>query len=121
MPYALTGHVHEREVTRQLGASAQFMPHVAAHFRGITMTVNWTHLGEATTRDAVIARYREAYAGEPLVRVIDDAPWVSRIAGRHHVEIGGFTLSEDRRWLVVVSTEDNLLKARRRRRCRISI
>ncbi|NOT88747.1 MAG: N-acetyl-gamma-glutamyl-phosphate reductase [Lysobacter sp.] len=109
MPYALTGHVHEREVTRQLGHPVEFMPYVAAHFRGITMTVN-LHLTEATTRDAVIARYREAYAGEPLVRVIDEAPWVSRIAGRHHVEIGGFTLSEDGRRLVVVSTEDNLLK-----------
>ncbi len=109
MPYALTGHVHEREVTRHLGHPVEFMPHVAAHFRGITMTVNM-HLTEATTRDAVIARYRAAYADEPLVRVIDDAPWVSRIAGRHHVEIGGFTLSEDGRRLVVVSTEDNLLK-----------
>lgn len=109
MPYALTGHVHEREVTRHLGHPVEFMPHVAAHFRGITMTVN-LHLTEATTRDAVIARYRAAYAGEPLLRVIDDAPWVSRIAGRHHVEIGGFTLSEDGRRLVVVSTEDNLLK-----------
>ncbi len=109
MPYALTGHVHEREVTRHLGHAVEFMPHVAAHFRGITMTVNM-HLTEATTRDAVVARYRAAYASEPLVRVIDDAPWVSRIAARHHVEIGGFTLSEDGRRLVVVSTEDNLLK-----------
>lgn len=109
MPYALTGHVHEREVARQLGHAVEFMPHVAPHFRGITMTSN-LHLDRSVTRDEVIARYRDAYAGEPLVRVIDDAPWVSRIAGRHHVEIGGFTLSEDGRRLVVVSTEDNLLK-----------
>ena len=109
MPYALTGHMHEREVSRQLAHLVEFMPHVAAHFRGITMTTNM-HLNQAMTRDAVIARYREAYAHEPLVRVLDDAPWVSRIAGRHHVEIGGFTLSEDGRRLVVVATEDNLLK-----------
>lgn len=109
MPYALTGHVHEREVSRQLGHPVEFMPHVAPHFRGITMTSN-LHLDRSITRDEAIARYRAAYADEPLVRVIDDAPWVSRIAGRHHVEIGGFTLSEDGRRLVVVSTEDNLLK-----------
>ncbi len=109
MPYALTGHVHEREVTRQLAHSVEFMPHVAPHFRGITMTVN-LHLSEATTREKVLARYRDAYAREPLVRVLDDAPWVSRIACRHHVEIGGFALSEDGRRLVVVATEDNLLK-----------
>ena len=58
----------------------------------------------------MIARYRDAYAGEPLVRVFDEAPWVSRIAGAHHVELGGFTLSEDGHRLVVVATEDNLLK-----------
>ena len=109
MPYALTGHVHEREVTRQLAHAVEFMPHVAPHFRGITLTAN-LHLADATTRDAVLARYREAYAGEALVRVVDEAPWVSRIAGRHHVEVGGFTLSEDGRRLVVVATEDNLLK-----------
>lgn len=109
MPYALTGHIHEREVARQLAHPIEFMPHVAPHFRGITMTVN-LHLSAATTRDAVMARYRAAYSDEPLVRVVDDAPWVSRIAGQHHVEVGGFTLSDDGRRLVVVATEDNLLK-----------
>jgi N-acetyl-gamma-glutamyl-phosphate reductase len=109
MPYALTGHLHEREVTCQLGHPVEFMPHVAPHFRGLTITAN-LHLAEPIARDAVLARYRHAYAGEPLVRVLDEAPWVSRIAGRHHVELGGFALSDDGRRLVVVATEDNLLK-----------
>ena len=109
MPYALTGHVHEREVTRHLGHPVEFIPHVAPHFRGLTITANLP-LREATNRDAVLARYRDAYAGEPLVHVLEDAPWVSRIAGRHHVELGGFALSDDGRRLVVVATEDNLLK-----------
>ena len=109
MPYALTEHVHEREVSRQLGHAAEFMPHVAPHFRGITLTAN-LHLSIAFDLDEVLARYRNRYAGEPLVHVQEAAPWVSRIAGRHHVEIGGFTLSGDGRRLVVVATEDNLLK-----------
>jgi N-acetyl-gamma-glutamyl-phosphate reductase common form len=109
MPYALTGHVHEREVSKQLGNPVEFMPHVAPHFRGITLTAN-LHLSVPFTREDVLVRYRDRYANEPLVRVQDDAPWVSRIAGRHHVEIGGFTLSGDGRRLVVVATEDNLLK-----------
>ncbi|MCZ8113681.1 N-acetyl-gamma-glutamyl-phosphate reductase [Silanimonas sp.] len=109
MPYALVNHVHEREVTRHLGHPVEFMPHVAPHFRGITMTVN-VHLNESATLDALRARYATAYAGEPLVRVVDAAPWVSRIADRHGVEIGGFALSDDGRRLVVVSTLDNLLK-----------
>ena len=109
MPYALVDHVHEREVTRQLGHVVEFMPHVAPHFRGITLTANM-HLERAFDRDEVLARYRSAYADEPLVNVVDAAPWVSRIAGRHGAEVGGFTLSADGRRLVVVSTLDNLLK-----------
>ncbi len=109
MPYALAGHVHEREVSRRLGHPVEFMPHVAPHFRGITITAN-LHLARTFDRDEVIALYRRRYADEPLVRVLDEAPWVSAIAGAHHVEIGGFTVSEDGRRLVVVATEDNLLK-----------
>jgi len=109
MPYSLVGHVHEREVTRHLGHAVEFLPHVAAHFRGITMTVN-AHLRERATLDAIRARYASAYAAEPLVRIVDEAPWVSRIAGRHGVEIGGFALSSDGRRMVVVATLDNLLK-----------
>ncbi len=109
MPYALTGHVHEREVSKQLGHPVEFMPHVAPHFRGITLTAN-LHLSTAFEREEVLARYRDRYVREPLVRVQGEAPWVSQIAGKHHVEIGGFTLSGDGRRLVVVATEDNLLK-----------
>jgi len=109
MPYALVDHIHEREVTRHLGTPVEFMPHVAPHFRGITLTANM-HLRTPMHRDAVEARYRERYRDEPLLRVTADAPWVSRIAGRHGVEIGGFTVSADGRRLVVVATLDNLLK-----------
>ena len=109
MPYALTGHVHEREVASQLGHPIEFMPHVAPHFRGLTITAN-LHLSIAFDRDEVLARYHGRYGGEPLVKVQDEAPWVSRIAGAHHVALGGFALSGDGRRLVVVATEDNLLK-----------
>lgn len=109
MPYALVDHVHEREVTRHLGHAVEFMPHVAPHFRGITLTAN-LHLSHPLTLEEVRARYHEWYANEPLVRVLDEAPWVSHIAGAHHVDVGGFALSGDGRRLVVVATVDNLLK-----------
>lgn len=109
MPYALVDHVHEREVTHHLGTPVEFMPHVAPHFRGLTITAN-LHLREATTLDTVRQRYATRYAGEPLVQIDDAAPWVSRIAGQHGVEVGGFALSDDGRRLVVVATLDNLLK-----------
>lgn len=109
MPYALTGHVHEAEVTRHLGHAVEFMPHVAPHFRGLTVTAN-LHLREPVALDAVRTRYRDAYSAAPLVEVVDEAPWVSGIAGRHGADVGGFALSGDGRRLVVVATLDNLLK-----------
>ncbi|HEX6833016.1 MAG TPA: N-acetyl-gamma-glutamyl-phosphate reductase [Rudaea sp.] len=109
IPYSLTGHVHEREVTRHLGVPVEFLPHVAPHFRGITMTVNlW--LAQAVNEASLKQRYREFYRGEPLVRVVDDAPWVSRIAHRHHAEIGAFAIAPGGKRAVVVATLDNLLK-----------
>ena len=109
MPYALTDHIHEREVSAQLGMPVEFMPHVAPHFRGITMTINlW--LRQPMSREAVRAKYLDFYGAEPLVNIQDEAPWVSRIAGRNGAAIGGFTVSADRRRVVVVATLDNLLK-----------
>lgn len=109
MPYALTGHVHEREASFQLGVPVEFVPHVAPHFRGLTVTTN-LYLSRALRRDEILARFRDAYGAEKLVRILDDPPWVSRIAGRHHAEIGGFGLSADGRRVVIVATLDNLLK-----------
>ncbi|MBU6477867.1 MAG: N-acetyl-gamma-glutamyl-phosphate reductase [Xanthomonadaceae bacterium] len=109
MPYALTGHLHEREASFQLGVPVEFMPHVAPHFRGLTVTSN-LYLSRAMKRDDVLARFHAAYDREPLVDVVDDPPWVSRIAGRHRAEIGGFSLSADGRRVVIVATLDNLLK-----------
>lgn len=109
MPYSLTGHMHEREVSAHLGMPVEFMPHVAPHFRGITMTVNlW--LQSPCKREQVQALYAARYAGEPLVEVLDEAPWVSRIVGRHGVQIGAFTMAPDGKRVVVVATLDNLLK-----------
>jgi len=109
MPYALTNHVHEREVTAHLRVPVEFMPHVAPHFRGITMTVNlW--LNTVVKREDVVALYQKYYADEALIEVLDEAPWVSQIAGRHGVQIGGFDVAPGGKRVVVVATLDNLLK-----------
>lgn len=109
MPYALTDHMHEREVSRHLGVPVEFMPHVAPHFRGITMTVNlW--LSQQVKVEDIRALYRKHYQHEALIHVVDEAPWVNRIAGSHGVEIGGFTVAPGGRRVVVVATLDNLLK-----------
>jgi len=107
MPYALAGHLHEREIGHQLGRSVRFMPHVAPFFRGITLTID-CELREATTAGALEARYRAVYAGETLIEIMSEPPLVRDAAGRHGVTVGGFTVSGTR--AVVVATIDNLLK-----------
>jgi N-acetyl-gamma-glutamyl-phosphate reductase len=108
LPYALTGHVHEREVSRQLGIPIFFMPHVGPFFRGLSVTVS-VALRAPSSRDAIDEIYRKTYGGEPLVRLEKDPPLIKDIAGQHHVAIGGVTFSEDGKHLVVVATIDNLL------------
>ena len=109
MPYALIDHLHEREVARQFGHQVEFLPHVAAHFRGITLTAN-LHLSVPTTHATVLERYRTFYADAPLIAVQNDAPWVSAIANRHGAILGGFALDAASMRLVVVCVLDNLLK-----------
>jgi N-acetyl-gamma-glutamyl-phosphate reductase len=109
MPYSLAGHIHEREVSVQRVEDIEFMPHVAPHFRGITMTVN-LHLDSPTSVAELLALFRQRYADEPMIAVREAAPWVSRIAGKTGVEIGGFSVSADGRRVVIVSILDNLLK-----------
>ncbi len=108
MPYALTDHLHEREVASQLGCRVFFMPHVASFFRGITVTVS-VALSQSTERAALAARFVEAYREEALVRVQDEIPLVSEICGHHGVVMGGLQVSADGRHAVVVATLDNLL------------
>ena len=108
MPYALTGHVHEREVATQLGCPVFFMPHVAPFFRGLTVTVS-VALARAATLAELTARFVEAYVNEPLVRFQEAIPLVRDIAEKHDTVIGGLSVSEDGRHAVVVATLDNLL------------
>lgn len=108
MPYALVGHLHEREVAAHLGCRLFFVPHVAPFFRGLTVTVS-VALSKHCTKEELDARYHEAYGSEPLVRYQPEIPLVRDIAGKHEVVIGGLAVSEDGRHAVVVATIDNLL------------
>ena len=109
IPYHLVGHVHEREVSFHRQHAIEFMPHVAAFFRGLTVTSN-IHLKHAMPLHGIIEMYQAFYADEPLLQVTHEVPWVSRCAGKHGAQIGGFSLSASHQRLVVVSALDNLLK-----------
>lgn len=109
MPYSLTDHIHEREISAQLGAQVAFIPHVAVWFQGIHHTVNIPLSKEMTSRD-IRNIYQDRYAGEKLVKITGEAPLVKNISGKHGVEIGGFGVHSLGKRVVVCATIDNLLK-----------
>lgn len=43
IPYSLTDHIHEREISAQLGTPVAFMPHVAVWFQGISVCLYASH------------------------------------------------------------------------------
>ncbi|KAF9194693.1 hypothetical protein BGZ51_007920 [Haplosporangium sp. Z 767] len=109
IPYALTNHIHEREVSHQLGHEVNFMPHVAPFFQGITLTVNMP-LNKTMTSSDIREIYEAAYENEKLVHVIKGVPLVKENAGKHYARIGGFGVHSNGKRVVVVATIDNLLK-----------
>ena len=109
IPYSLTDHIHEREISAQLGTPIAFIPHVAVWFQGIAHTINIPLAKEMTSRD-IRNIYQDRYAGEKLLKVIGEAPLVKQISGRHGVEMGGFAVHSSGKRVVVCATIDNLLK-----------
>ena len=127
LPYALVGHLHEREIATHCGLLRQpgglgvgFMPHVAPFFQGISLTVTgqlrsaggggWRS-GAATAAD-LQRHFERFYAGERLVRVSRGMPDVREHEERfaHGVTVGGFTLDAASGRLALVACIDNLLK-----------
>ncbi|KAA8569362.1 hypothetical protein EYC84_001012 [Monilinia fructicola] len=92
IPYSLTDHIHEREISNQwVGAEVAFIPHVAV------------------CRD-IRNLYQERYAGEKLVKITGEAPSVKAISGKHGVEIGGFGVHSSGKRVVVCATIDNFVE-----------
>ncbi|KAJ0158694.1 Protein arg-6, mitochondrial, partial [Colletotrichum tanaceti] len=109
MPYSLTDHIHEREISAKLGTDVAFSPHVASWFRGIQATIHIPLNKTITSRD-IRQIYQDRYAGEKLVKVVGEPPLVKNIMNKHGVEIGGFAVHSSGRRVVVCATIDNLLK-----------
>lgn len=108
LPYALVGHVHEKELRHHLGRRVHFMPHVAPFFRGLVVTVSLELTRGVPASDAH-GRLAHAYRGHPFVDVTRDAPRPRDSVGKHGVRVGGVATGDDGTHLVVVAALDNLL------------
>ncbi len=109
LPYALAHHIHEEEVSRHLQMPVHFSPHVAAFYRGISMTIQLQLNRKAEYGDA-LSTLEQFYAEDPLVEISRTIPEIAEIRDRHGARIGGITLADDGRRMVLVTVIDNLLK-----------
>nr|CCA16032.1 conserved hypothetical protein [Albugo laibachii Nc14] len=111
MAYRSVNHIHEQEISHQLGTRVCFMPHVAPFFQGIHLTIS-TQLKDGAVERAedVYRLFKQFYADEPLIQIVAEIPIVKDNAQKHHAVIGGFQLDEKTGRLVMVVTIDNLLK-----------
>ncbi len=107
--YKLTGHIHEREVSRQLNRRIRFIPCVAQFFRGIQMTVSMDFTEPVTVRQ-IDHLYRNSYQHETMVEYSSEIPEVSQVRNTPYSRIGGIQVSDDGLHAVVISVLDNLLK-----------
>ncbi|MDP2437312.1 MAG: acetylglutamate kinase [archaeon] len=114
MAYGLGGHIHEREISHQLGPyglkqGVDFVPHVASWFRGIHLTTV-VHLNVPLDRQQLVDRYMTYYKDEPLVRITTEIPEVKDINRSNLVQIGGFGVNSKNDRVIMATTIDNLRK-----------
>jgi N-acetyl-gamma-glutamyl-phosphate reductase/acetylglutamate kinase len=121
IPYSLTNHIHEREVSHRLGRPIAFVPHVASWFQGISLTVS-IPLAKSMTSQEILELFEEQYTGEKLVRIEKTGiPVVRDISGKHGVTLGGFQVDTTGRRAVIISNIDNLLKGAATQAIQVSV
>ncbi|WP_376795673.1 N-acetyl-gamma-glutamyl-phosphate reductase [Thermogemmatispora sp.] len=124
--YSLGGHRHWPEIVQELQTAAQaagqsyepglrltFVPHLTPMTRGILATC-YAELrpdgsGRLPDSAQVQALYRDYYAGEPFVHVIDQPPHTKWTYGSNHCLLY-VTVDERSGRLLVLSCLDNLVK-----------
>ena len=111
-------HQHVPEIAETLAAAGardlalRFVPVSAPLVRGIFATA-FVELPDAWTQDRVEALYRDAYAGEPFVRVPRKRlPEVAAVSGSNHAEVGVVVgpARAGRRTVTCFGALDNLVK-----------
>ncbi len=114
--YAIASHRHTPEIEQELGALAgapvrvAFTPHLVPLNRGLFTTAS-VPLTQPLPTAALLEVYREFYAGEPFVRVLDEGerPTTRGVVGSNYCDV---TVVADARTgrAVCVSAIDNLGK-----------
>lgn len=111
--YSVMGHRHEAEVlsswrrwTGRDDAAARLMTHSGPFVRGIHLTL---HAFGAAGGKPAGDLYRDAYAGRPFVRILDQPPELTHVVGTNEAHIHAVN-SPDGREIQVMVVIDNLVK-----------
>jgi LysW-gamma-L-alpha-aminoadipyl-6-phosphate/LysW-L-glutamyl-5-phosphate reductase len=112
--YAPVGHRHTAEIEQETGVKVALSCHAVEAVRGILATCH-AFLQESVTSKDLWRVYREAYHGEPFVRIVTEAAGLYRypepkiLAGTNFCDIG-FALDAHANRVVAIAALDNLMK-----------
>ena len=111
-PYKTEGHRHRPEIEQELAALGSpapvtFVPHLIPLDQGELATC-FAQLSEPTSKEAVQALYRERYAGEPFVHVLDGPPNLRALRDTNECHV--YVTVEERGRVMAFSAIDNIWK-----------
>ena len=110
--YRTEGHRHRPEIEQELAALGSpvpvvFVPHLLPLDQG-ELASCYAQTTEPVTKEQVQALYRERYAGEPFVRVVDGPPGLRDLRDTNECHI--YVTVEERGRVLAFAAIDNLWK-----------
>jgi N-acetyl-gamma-glutamyl-phosphate reductase len=111
-PYKTEGHRHRPEIEQELAALGSpapvtFVPHLLPLDQGELSTC-FAQLREPASKEDVQAMYRERYADEPFVRVLDGPPDLRAVRDTNECHV--YVTVEERGRVLAFSAIDNIWK-----------
>jgi N-acetyl-gamma-glutamyl-phosphate reductase len=111
-PYKTEGHRHRPEIEQELAALGSpapvaFVPHLLPLDQG-ELASCFAKLSESRSRDEVQALYRERYASEPFVTVLDRPPNLRAVRDTNECHV--YVTVEERGRVLAFAAIDNIWK-----------
>ena len=111
-PSTTEGHRHRPEIEQELAAlgspaAVTFVPHLLPLDQGELATC-YAQTNEAVAKDEVQAMYRERYAGEPFVTVLDGPPNLRAVRDTNECHV--YVTVEERGRVLAFAAIDNIWK-----------
>ncbi len=107
-PYNILQHRHQPEISQEANVQVIFNPHLAPYKRGLLATVTLQLKPEVTT-EQVDSAFNQAYAHQPLVRLVNHWPKIDHVAYTPFADVH-WQVDEAKSVVVVSCAIDNLLK-----------